>query len=75
MDNLYFCLGWIKDTLLLQEQQIYQDIAPIINLNGMDLICHMTTQFENWCIGVSEMLLDPTASWYCQTQFHMGKIG
>ena len=55
LDNLYFCLSWFKEALVLQEQQVYQDIAPIINLNGMDLICHMTTQVENWCILVFDV--------------------
>ena len=62
----------LQDTVIQQQQQNNPDKYPIINLDGTELICYVTTRDESWCIVIPETLLDSIIKWYHQILSHIG---
>ena len=48
------------------------DKYPTINLDGMELVCYVTTQGEPWCIAIPDTLLDSIINCYHQILSHIG---
>ena len=55
---------------MLQQQQGYPQKYPAITLDGIDLICHITSMGAPWCIVISDTLLDPILLWYHKILSH-----
>ena len=62
----------LQDIILQQQQQHNPEKYPIINLDGIELICYITKPGESWCIAILDTLLDIIIKWYHQILSHIG---
>ena len=62
----------LQDRSLLQQQQMHPQKYLTITLDGINLICHITSLGAPWCIVIPDTLLDPILLWYHQILSHIG---